>query len=202
MEHHLMIFRQLFDPVSSTYTYILGDEASREAIIIDPVFDQVHRDIALLRELGLRLVASLDTHVHADHVTGAWLLREHLGSRIALAAKGGAAGVDLPLAPGDRVVFGARNVEARATPGHTDGCMTYVLDDLSMAFTGDALLSSVAAAERTSSREAQRAFSTRCARRSSASPTAARSGPAMITPATLRHRWARRSAIIHASAAT
>ncbi|MFN9358110.1 MAG: rhodanese-like domain-containing protein, partial [Alphaproteobacteria bacterium] len=117
-----------------------GDEASREAIIIDAVFDQVHRDIALLRELGLKLVASLDTHVHADHVTGAWLLREHLGSRIALAAKGGAAGVDLPLAPGDRVVFGARNVEARATPGHTDGCMTYVLDDLSMAFTGDALL--------------------------------------------------------------
>jgi glyoxylase-like metal-dependent hydrolase (beta-lactamase superfamily II)/rhodanese-related sulfurtransferase len=135
-----MIFRQLFDPVSSTYTYILGDEASRQAVIIDPVFDQVHRDAALLRELDLTLVASLDTHVHADHVTGAWLLREELGSRIALAAAGGAAGVDLPLRHGDRVAFGARSLEARATPGHTDGCMTYVLDDKSMAFTGDALL--------------------------------------------------------------
>ncbi|MFO0349993.1 MAG: rhodanese-like domain-containing protein [Alphaproteobacteria bacterium] len=135
-----MIFRQLFDPVSSTYTYVLGDEASRQAVIIDPVFDQVHRDVALLRELGLTLVASLDTHVHADHVTGAWLLREELGCRIALAASGGATGVDLPLRHGDRVAFGARSLEARATPGHTDGCMTYVLDDQSMAFSGDALL--------------------------------------------------------------
>ena len=66
-----MIFRQLFDPQSSTYTYILGDEASRQAIIIDPVFEQVRRELALLEELGLTLVATLDTHVHADHVTGA-----------------------------------------------------------------------------------------------------------------------------------
>lgn len=135
-----MIFRQLFDPASSTYTYILADEASRAAIIIDPVFEQVHRDVALLRELGLTLVASLDTHVHADHVTGAWMLREALGSRIALSARAGADGVDLPLAPGSRVAFGSRYVEARATPGHTDGCMSYVLDDRTMVFTGDALL--------------------------------------------------------------
>ena len=135
-----MIFRQLFDPASSTYSYILGDEASREAIIIDPVFDQAHRDIALLRELNLKLVASVDTHVHADHITGAWLLRQHFGSRIALAAQGGAEGVDQPLQHGDRVAFGGRSLEARATPGHTDGCMTLVLDDKSMAFTGDALL--------------------------------------------------------------
>ena len=135
-----MIFRQLFDPASSTYTYILADEVRREAVIIDPVFDQAHRDMALLRELGLKLVASLDTHVHADHVTGAWLLRQHLGCKIALAADGRAQGVDLPLRHGDRVAFGTRSLEARATPGHTDGCMTYVLDDQTMAFTGDALL--------------------------------------------------------------
>ena len=135
-----MIFRQLFDPASSTYSYILGDEATREAVLIDPVFDQVHRDIALLRELGLKLNATIDTHVHADHVTGAWLLRQHLGSRIALAAQGGAQGVDLELRHGDRVTFGSRSLEARATPGHTNGCMTLVLDDKSMAFTGDALL--------------------------------------------------------------
>jgi sulfur dioxygenase len=135
-----MIFRQLFDPVSSTYTYILGDSESREAIIIDPVFEQVRREIALLSELGLKLVASLDTHVHADHVTGAWLLAKRLGSRIALSENGGAQGVDIPLKTGSRVAFGKRYVEARATPGHTDGCMTFVLDDRSMAFTGDTLL--------------------------------------------------------------
>ena len=66
-----MIFRQLFDPQSSTYTYLLADPAAREALLIDPVFEQVRRDAALLDELGLRLVATIDTHVHADHVTGA-----------------------------------------------------------------------------------------------------------------------------------
>jgi glyoxylase-like metal-dependent hydrolase (beta-lactamase superfamily II)/rhodanese-related sulfurtransferase len=135
-----MIFRQLFDPQSSTYTYILGDEASRQAIIIDPVFEQVRRELALLEELGLTLVATLDTHVHADHVTGASLLKAQTGAKIALSAKSGAKGADLYLAHGDRVSFGKRHVEARATPGHTEGCTTFVLDDQSAAFTGDALL--------------------------------------------------------------
>ncbi|MEO7855364.1 MAG: MBL fold metallo-hydrolase, partial [Rubrivivax sp.] len=80
-----MIFRQLFDPTSSTYTYLLGDQASGEAVLIDPVFEQLRRDETLLRELGLRLAWTLETHVHADHVTGAWLLRERQGSRIAQA---------------------------------------------------------------------------------------------------------------------
>jgi glyoxylase-like metal-dependent hydrolase (beta-lactamase superfamily II)/rhodanese-related sulfurtransferase len=135
-----MIFRQLFEPQSSTYTYLLADEASGEAILIDPVFEEVRREIALIQELGLTLLATLETHVHADHVTGAWLLKAKLGSRIALSAQSGAAGADIYLKPGDRVTFGARHVEARATPGHTNGCMTFVLDDQSMAFTGDALL--------------------------------------------------------------
>jgi len=78
--------------------------------------------------------------VHADHVTGAWLLREKLGSRIAVSRASGAEGADKFLQAGDRVEFGRRQIEARATPGHTSGCMTYVLDDRSMAFSGDALL--------------------------------------------------------------
>ena len=136
----MLIFRPLFDPASSTYTYLLGDSASGEALLIDPVYEQVPRDLALLQELGLRLVAALDTHVHADHVTGAWRLRQRCGSRIGASAASGAAPLDLPLQHGDRVAFGSRHLDVRATPGHTAGCLTYVLDDQRMAFTGDALL--------------------------------------------------------------
>lgn len=134
-----MIFRQLYDPQSSTYTYLLADGASREAVLIDPVFEQARRDAALIDELGLKLAWTLETHVHADHVTAAWLLREKLGSRIALSRAGGAEGADKYLGAGERIGFGKRHLEARPTPGHTAGCVTYVLDDRSMAFTGDAL---------------------------------------------------------------
>ena len=136
----MLVFRQLFDPQSSTYTYLLGDSASGEAVIIDPVFEHERRDVALLRELGLRLVATLDTHVHADHVTGAWQLKQRCGSRILLAEASAAENADRLLRHGDRVQFGSRYLEVRATPGHTSGCLTYVLDDQSMAFTGDSLL--------------------------------------------------------------
>ena len=135
-----MIFRQLFDPQSSTYTYLLADPASREALLIDPVFEQARRDAALIDELGLKLAWTLETHVHADHVTGAWLLREKLGSRIALSERSGAEGADRLLKDEDQVQFGKRSLRAHPTPGHTSGCTTYVLDDQSMAFTGDALL--------------------------------------------------------------
>src|SRR6266567_4502330 len=136
----MLVFRQLFDPQSSTYTYLLGDRASGAAILIDPVFEQVRRDAALLGELGLTLVATLETHVHADHVTGASLLKRRTGSQIMLSKASGAAGGDRYLAQDDVVAFGARRLLVRATPGHTDGCLTYVLDDRSMAFTGDCLL--------------------------------------------------------------
>lgn len=135
-----MLFRQLFDPQSSTYTYLLADEASREAVLIDPVFEQARRDAALVTELDLRLVATLDTHVHADHVTGAWLHRARLGSKLAVPAASGAEGADLYLEDGARLAFGARHLEVLATPGHTAGCTSYLLDDRSMVFTGDALL--------------------------------------------------------------
>jgi glyoxylase-like metal-dependent hydrolase (beta-lactamase superfamily II)/rhodanese-related sulfurtransferase len=135
-----VIFRQLFDPQSSTYTYLVGDPATREALLIDPVFEQARRDAALVTELGLKLAWTLETHVHADHVTGAWMLKEKLGSRIALSRASGAQGADLYLEPGQKVAFGKRHLEVLATPGHTSGCVTYVLDDRSMAFTGDAVL--------------------------------------------------------------
>lgn len=136
----MLVFRQLFDPRSSTYTYLLGDDGSGEALLVDPVFEQAPRDAALLAELGLRLVWTLDTHVHADHVTAAWRLRQRLGSRIAVGAAGGASGADRRLVHGDRIGFGSRHVTVRATPGHTSGCLSFVLDDESRAFTGDCLL--------------------------------------------------------------
>jgi glyoxylase-like metal-dependent hydrolase (beta-lactamase superfamily II)/rhodanese-related sulfurtransferase len=134
----MLIFRQLYDATSSTYTYLLADDG--QAVLIDPVFEQARRDAALLRELDLRLLYTLDTHVHADHITGAWLLQCRLGSHIALSAASGAQGADRLLQHGDRVSFGSRHLEVRATPGHTDGCVSYVLDDQQMAFTGDTLL--------------------------------------------------------------
>ena len=90
-----MIFRQLFDPASSTYTYLLAD--SGRALLIDTVFEQARRDLALLRELGLTLVATLDTHVHADHVTAAWLLKQRCGSQILLSQDSGATEADRSL---------------------------------------------------------------------------------------------------------
>ena len=135
-----MIFRQLFDPQSSTYSYLLADSLTREAVLIDPVFEHARRDAALIRELGLKLLFTLETHVHADHVTGASLLKRRLGSNIALSKASGAEGADRYLGDGDVIAFGMRTLEARATPGHTNGCMSYVLDDRSKAFTGDALL--------------------------------------------------------------
>jgi sulfur dioxygenase len=135
----MLVFRQLFDPPSSTYTYLLADGGNGAAVIIDPVFEQVRRDAALIEELGLRLAYALETHVHADHVTGAWLLKQRTGCRIALAANSGADGADRYLVQDDVVAFGDRNLQVRQTPGHTNGCLTYVLDDRSMAFTGDCL---------------------------------------------------------------
>jgi sulfur dioxygenase len=135
-----MLFRQLYDPASSTYTYLLADDPGFQAVIIDPVYEQANRDVALIHELGLKLLYAIDTHCHADHVTGAWVLQQKTGCKIGSAAVIGAANVDLKLEHGGRIQFGNRFLGVRATPGHTDGCLTYVLDDMSMAFTGDALL--------------------------------------------------------------
>ena len=137
-QHPMLVFRQLFDPQSSTYTYLLGDSVAKEAVLIDPVFEQVRRDAALIERARPQARWTLETHVHADHVTGAWLLKQRLGSQIALAEASGAEGADRYLARRrPRRASARRSLEVRATPGHTSGCLTYVLDDESMAFTGD-----------------------------------------------------------------
>ncbi|XP_028920252.1 persulfide dioxygenase ETHE1, mitochondrial isoform X2 [Ornithorhynchus anatinus] len=135
-----LLFRQLFEPQSCTYTYLLADRASREAVLIDPVLETAPRDAQLVRELGLRLIYAVNTHCHADHVTGTGLLRSLLpGCRSVISRLSGAK-ADLLIAEGDTLRFGCFALETRASPGHTPGCVTYVLGDQSAAFTGDALL--------------------------------------------------------------
>lgn len=135
-----MIFRQLFDSDSSTYTYLLGCPDTREAVVIDTVFEQHARDAALIRELDLKVRFALDTHVHADHVTGAWLMRKTFGAQTVISGQAGVDEADIEVNDGDVLAFGNQSVSVRATPGHTDGCLTYVTRDKDMAFTGDCLL--------------------------------------------------------------
>ena len=134
-----MLLRQLFDHETWTYTYLLGDETSGEAALIDPVIDQVERDIRLLEELGLKLVYTIDTHAHADHITGAGMLRKRLGSKVVMSKAAGAEGLDIAVEDGDVLKLGSIRLEVRSTPGHTDGCVTFVTGDHKHAFTGDAL---------------------------------------------------------------
>lgn len=131
-----MILRQLFDSESSTYTYLIADPASRQAALIDPVLGQVDRDLALVRELGLELVLVLDTHVHADHVTGAGELRRRTGAKTAGASD--APCVDQRLTGAESLSLGALTIEVLATPGHTDDSVSFRVGDA--VFTGDALL--------------------------------------------------------------
>lgn len=135
-----MLLRQLFDNETSTYTYILADEETREAVIIDPVRGQLERDLELLRELDLKLLYALDTHVHADHVTALGALRDATGCQTVVSGKAGVSCHDIAVEDGSVIRFGKHALEVRETPGHTDGCVSYVTDDASMVFTGDALL--------------------------------------------------------------
>jgi sulfur dioxygenase len=135
-----VIFRQLVDPESCTYTYLLGDETTRAAVLIDPVLEQLERDCTLLEELGLRLECSLETHVHADHVTAAGRLRERLGAKLGAGARAGVANADWALEDGAAVRAGGLRLEVLATPGHTAGCVSYWCREAGLAFTGDALL--------------------------------------------------------------
>ena len=133
------IFRQLFDRVSCTYTYLLADESTRKAVLIDTVHEHYDRDRKLLRELELELVHTIDTHVHADHVTGAARLRAALGSTALIPELGGATGVDRAIRHGEAITVGALRLEARSTPGHTNGCTSYYEPEAKRVFTGDTL---------------------------------------------------------------
>lgn len=132
------IFYQLFDPVSSTYTYLVADPKSRRAIIIDPVLEMVDRDLNLLKELELKLELILETHIHADHITGAARLRQVTGAKIGVAAVAQAKGVDLPLKDGQVLRAGDLELKVLATPGHTDSCLSFY--GHGKVFSGDALM--------------------------------------------------------------
>ncbi|MBL8722195.1 MAG: MBL fold metallo-hydrolase [Myxococcales bacterium] len=132
-----LLFRQLFDRESSTYTYLLADPDTGDAALVDPVLEQHTRDLALLEELGLRLRFVLETHVHADHVTAAGLLRERTGARTVASARG-APCADQHVGHGEVLRLGAHTITALATPGHTDDSLSYAVDG--RVFTGDALL--------------------------------------------------------------
>lgn len=133
-----MLFRQLFDPESSTYTYLLGCTERREGVLVDPVREQAERDLAVLSETGLTLSWILETHVHADHITGARALKARTGARTAVSLHCGASGFDQLLVDGERIVFGNEVVRAIATPGHTPGSTCYLWHD--RLLTGDTLL--------------------------------------------------------------
>lgn len=133
-----MIFRQLFEAETSTYTYLLGCERSHRACIIDPVITEITTYSRLLAELNLKLLYTLETHVHADHITGAGVLRETLGSKSVVHRDAGAQCADLLVTDGVWLQIGDLELEVRHTPGHTNGCVSYVMSD--RVFTGDALL--------------------------------------------------------------
>jgi len=139
---HTMKPIQLFDPASSTYTYVLFDEASREALIIDPVDEQLERDLQVLREYGLKLVWAVETHAHADHITSAGRLAEHTGAQTAAPEACGIRTAAVQLADGRALHFGSQTVRALHTPGHTAGSMSYLWQAGGQAhvFTGDTLL--------------------------------------------------------------
>lgn len=133
---------QLFDTASSTYTYVLFDEHSREALIIDPVDEQIERDLAVLREHGLKLVWAVETHAHADHITSAGKLAELAGAKTAAPEGCGIGTASVQLTDGATLGFGDQQLEALHTPGHTAGSMSFVWRraDATHAFTGDTLL--------------------------------------------------------------
>src|SRR6476469_3561022 len=133
-----MSFKQLFDPASFTYTYLIADDATHEAVLIDPVLEQVERDVNLLRSHGLTLRYTLETHVHADHITGALAIKQATGAQTVVAQDCHAEGYDRYLKDGEVVLFGQQEILTIATPGHTLGSVSYLWRD--RLFTGDTLL--------------------------------------------------------------
>lgn len=133
-----MIFRQLFEPDTSTYSYLLACERSRRALLIDPVAVEFDTYIELLGTLRLQLIYTLETHVHADHITAAGLLREQIGSKSVVHRDAGASCADLLVTDGVLLQVGDIEIRVLHTPGHTSGCVSYALPD--RVFTGDAML--------------------------------------------------------------
>lgn len=137
-----MIFRQVFDPTSSTYTYLIGCPNSRQAVLVDPVIESVERDLALLQELELELAYTLETHVHADHVTSAARLRSLTGSRIACPALDELGDADVGVSELQPIEIGTIRLQPLFTPGHTNSHHAYLVETSEgmRVMTGDALL--------------------------------------------------------------
>jgi len=133
-----MEVRQLFDPESSSYSYLLWDADTLDAALIDPVRNMVVRDIQLIRELGLSLRYTLETHIHADHITGSGILRSALNSMVLVHENCRSKCPDVLLKDGDRLPLGGSRIDVIHTPGHTDSDVSYLIPG--MAFTGDSLL--------------------------------------------------------------
>ncbi|MGS1012994.1 MBL fold metallo-hydrolase [Rhodanobacter sp. UC4450_H17] len=133
-----MLFRQLFEPLSSTYTYLLGCEDTGQAVLIDPVVTMIERDLAEIQRLVLTLAWTIDTHIHADHITAARELKQRVGSRIAAPAFDRLPCADAGIEEGRPFEVGSVPLQPLHTPGHTDGHFAYRLAD--RVFTGDALL--------------------------------------------------------------
>jgi glyoxylase-like metal-dependent hydrolase (beta-lactamase superfamily II) len=133
-----MIFRQLLDPDTSTYTYLLGCEFTQKAILIDSVASEAESYIKLLNELNLTLIYTLETHVHADHITAAGFLRDTLGSKSIVHRDAGAMCADLLVTDGVELQVGEIEINVIHTPGHTSGCTSFVVED--RLFSGDSLL--------------------------------------------------------------
>lgn len=133
-----IIFYQMFEQESSTYTYLIADPITLEAALIDTVFEKVDRDLKLVNELGVKLKYILDTHIHADHITGAGELRKKTGAQNAVSAAAKVNCADILLTHGQELSLGKLKIKALATPGHTDSCMSFLFEG--RVFTGDALL--------------------------------------------------------------
>ena len=133
-----MIFRQLFDSVSGTYTYLLASRRGGEALIIDPVLEKVDRYIQLVNELDLRLVKAVDTHLHADHITGLGALRDRTHCITVMGEMSKVDVVSMRLAEGDRLTIEGISLDVLYTPGHTDNSYSFRMND--RVFTGDTLL--------------------------------------------------------------
>ena len=133
-----MLLKQLFDYDTWTYTYIIADEKTREAAIIDSVYEQADRDAKVLTEMGLELKYILETHVHADHITGASMLKEKFPeAKTALSVHGGASCPDMFVDDGQTLTLGGYTITVLSTPGHTNGCISFLVDG--KIFTGDSL---------------------------------------------------------------
>src|ERR1051326_7027121 len=133
-----MIFRQLFDSVSGTYSYLLASRSGGEALIIDPVLEKVDRYLQLIHELDLKLVKAVDTHLHADHITGLGALRDRTHCITVMGEQTHADVVSMRVAEGDRVEIEGLRLDVLYTPGHTDDSYSFLLPD--RVFTGDTLL--------------------------------------------------------------